>query len=514
MPVLTNPEVIRNVRAQLRVERMAIAAAICAVLSLATGYSKYHQSLTFAGYASSRWGLDFLGLVVGAQVAVLVFGGGLAGLMSIQREKEQNTFDYQRVTRLTPFELATGKLLGAPALMYFIALCLLPAAAVGAFAGHADLTFVLAGYAIMILGAVCIHALALLLSLFVDRGASPVGVVVILLFFWVSPILHVSGALHLGSLSPFVASTIVTQTSWAVDPTAARDRSLVFSTRSQMTDVLFGWPVHHVYVLAVIYLVFTAWFLLAVVRNIKRDPAVYEVFTPPQALGFALWINFIALAFFPWRRSAPLLTHETFLGLNVAVFYTLGIALLRSRDRTRRLRAAGARVPAWLSLWPAPYVAAGLLLGGLVPVAVLQAIRTPDAPWDLGLGVFRAAFVAAWICRDVLFLQWMNLQRGGRPVRRGILYLAVFYICAAVVLTTLHVWFLDDPGGNATAAMFVPALVMGLGVEFWSAAWPLWLVGLGGQVAVAGLFVVLQRSKLTELSAPVEVAPAAAAGSL
>ena len=129
-----NPEFVRNVRAQLRPGKMLTAAIICGVLSLAAG-----AGLAFTGWmdaAANPWGLTLLSVALGAQVYVLLLGGGIACLHAIQREKESNTFDFQRVTRLTPRELALGKLFGAPALSYFVALCLLPAAIVGAVTGE------------------------------------------------------------------------------------------------------------------------------------------------------------------------------------------------------------------------------------------------------------------------------------------------------------------------------------------------------------------------------------------
>jgi len=491
-----NPELIRSVRAQLRGERMLIVAAICAVLSVVVGFSESHRFLVVD---RARWGVEFLHQALWAQAIILVFGGGFAALQAIQREKELNTFDFQRVTRLRPLELTMGKLLGAPALMYFIVLCLVPAAVVGAVVAGARPSFVVAGYVVLILGAMTVHAFALLLSLLVERGAATLGVILILLGLWSGPVLATGFVLNLGSLSPLVASEISTQVSWAVEPGLAQN-DVVFAPRL-LTDVLFGWPVHHVYVLVVLYLVFTAWFLVAVARNIKRDPAVYQIFTPAQALGLALWINLIFLGFFRWSRFAPLDALNTFVGLNAALFLALGLVLLRNRDTTRRLRALSARAAGWIAaLWPAPYIAAGSILAGLVPVAILQVIRRPDAEWDLGLAVFRVAVVAAWLTRDLLFLQWMNLVQGGRPVRRGILYLAVFYVCAGIMVTTLHSWTLDDPVGRATAGVFLPPMVLGLSPASWAAGWTPWLAGLGIQVAVAGLFVGLQHGKLAELA--------------
>jgi hypothetical protein len=491
-----NPELIRNVRAQLRPERMIIVAVICLVLSAVVGFS---ESIRFAGFDRARWGVDFLHQALWVQAIVLVLGGGFAALQAIQREKEANTFDFQRITRLSPLELTMGKLLGAPALMYFVALCLVPAAVVGAVAAGAHLSFVLAGYAVLVLGAVTVHAVALLLSLLVERGIATLGVMLILFALWTGPVLTTGFVLNLGSLSPFVASEIATQVTWAVDPALAQN-DIVFAPRL-LTDVLFGRPVHHVYVLIVLYLVFTSWFLLAVARNIKRDPAVYQLFTPAQALGLALWINLIFLGFFRWSRFAPLNAVNTFLGLNTALFFALGLALLRNRDTTRRLRAISARAGGWgAALWPAPYVATGSILAGVIPVGILQVIHPADAEWDLGLALFRVAVMAVWITRDLLFLQWMNLLRSGRPLRRGVLYLAVFYACAGVLVTSLHSWISEDPAGPAAAGVVLPPMVLGLSPASWATGWTLWVVGLGIQVAVAAFFVGLQHGKLAELA--------------
>jgi hypothetical protein len=40
-----------------------------------------------------------------------------------------------------------------------------------------------------------------------------------------------------------------------------------------------------------------AWFLLALSRNIKRDPSIYEIFRPVQAFALALYLNFLVLGF-------------------------------------------------------------------------------------------------------------------------------------------------------------------------------------------------------------------------
>ena len=275
-----------------------------------------------------------------------------------------------------------------------------------------------------------------------------------------------------------------------------------------MTDVLFGWPVHHAVVAVALYAGFAAWFLLAVVRNIKRDPAGYEIFTPAQALGFLLFINLIFIGFFRWSRWSAAEAQADLLGLNTTLCFVLGVALLRNRDRVRRLDARRRLSSGWLAAaWPAPYLAAGTLLVGLVPVAILQVIGKLDGEWDLGVALFRVALFSAWLLRDVLYLQWMNLRRGGR-LRLGLLYLAVFYICTGIVFGTLNLF--GTPSGLAFTAVFMPPAVFALRLGEWAYTWEVWLAALGAQILIAGLFVSLQRRTLADLSLPGRASAAAA----
>ena len=108
---------------------------------------------------------------------------------------------------------------------------------------------------------------------------------------------------RLEPLGPFFAPHIAEQTDWRP---AAIERAVTYAnwtvTRNQgMTDVLFGLHVNHVPILLVIDSIFAFWFLLAVVRNIKRDSAEYELYSPRQFLGLAVFLNLLLVAFFNWH---------------------------------------------------------------------------------------------------------------------------------------------------------------------------------------------------------------------
>ena len=168
MNLFSNPEIIRNARIQLRPRKLLIAAGICIAVSVATVY------FTLSGDRSGANGIydgkELLVTILWVQALVLVFGGGIACLHAVQREKDQNTYDSQRLTRLSPWELTLGKLFGPPLMADLIFLCFLPAAIIGAVQIHASWTIVLITYVLLILGAIVFDALALVISLYLRRG--------------------------------------------------------------------------------------------------------------------------------------------------------------------------------------------------------------------------------------------------------------------------------------------------------------------------------------------------------
>jgi hypothetical protein len=497
MGLFSNPELLRNLRAQLRWGRMLAIASICAAVSLVFGYSFAESS---KNAPPREWGMNLLQIMLLFQIIILLIGGGIACLLSIQREKDLNTFDFQRVTRLTPLELALGKLFGAPAVTYFAALCLMPAALVGAFVGRARPSFVFTAYVVLFLGSVVFHAFALMVSLQIERNASA-GAIILFLFLVQFTSISDFGFLSLCQFNAFYALDLVKMTSWQLDavPTGY---SMWGSTIAAPVDVFFGWRVHHVPVLLVLYLTFTAWFLLATVRNIKRDPSIHEVFTPGQALGFALYINLILIGFFRWDQMAPMSAHSTLLGFNLALFFALGLVLLRNRERLRRLLRRGGEAAAnWLSMsWPSPHVLLGLALAGAASIVAVHKGRDPKQELDLGLVVFRTGFLALWVVRDILFLQWMNLRRGRRQVVLGVLYLLIYYMCAGILFAALDLY--DTARGSAIAGAFLPSVALDLSVARWTEAANLWTVAVAAQLAVCAFFIGLQRRRLREFLMP------------
>src|ERR1700742_3556272 len=126
-----------------------------------------------------------------------------------------------------------------------------------------------------------------------------------------------------------------------------------------MMDTFFTHKIKHFAVFIVLDLCLVAWFLLALARNIKRDPNQYDLYSPLQSFGIIAFINFVLLAFVNWQ-SAPLIDIEgALLTINGIVIGAVGLAQLRNRDRTRRILRAEKNDAsrAWINLsWPAPFM--------------------------------------------------------------------------------------------------------------------------------------------------------------
>jgi hypothetical protein len=498
-----NPELLRNARIQLRPGRAVAAAIICAAISL-TAWSYY----TYSPGSTGSPGLFKNTFTL--QIIVLLIWGGISCLQSVHREKELNTFDYQRVTRLTSLELALGKLFGAPIMAYLVVLCLMPLSIFAAVVAHIGVWIFVQAYLILLLGCIAYHSFAVLASMILGRGTSAwvIFVFLILVAFTSGNTGGEYSNWQLQMFSPFVVISVVTE------------------GHVRLYDSFFGQALPHFPVLVALYVIFAVWFLLGITRNLKRDPAVYEIYSPVQAFFFALYLNVLLLGFFNWKspvgqpmvwgnsfRYSTLPAVEIEQSLLIAgawIFFVLGVLLLRNRERVRRRVSAIGESAAgwWAGLWPSPYVLGGIILTGLAIVELIRIYRQPGQDWSNAHALFEVAFCAAWIARDVLYLQWMNLRRTRRPLVSAFLYLVIFYTCVGVLFSATE--RLMSERAIALSALLVPSQLLSRIVTLWPANHALLIGILAGLAAEALLFAFLQRQKLREFLTPAIAAPVVA----
>jgi hypothetical protein len=481
--VFANPELVRNRRAQLRRSRVLACIVVTGVLSIVVGYV-----LAYESRQSGRvWGEALLTAALWTQAAALVFGGGMACSQAIQREREANTFDFQRLTRLTSLELTVGKWLGAPATAYLITACLLPAAIVGAWAAGISVARLALAYAVLLIGGVCFHAFALLLSLVTSR--SGVGLVIFLIVLAGAE--SVPAMIGMGSLSPFAVTEIVEGPQrFTAAPAPSEERR-----HASGVDTFFGRQVPHAAAMVAVWGVFAGWFLLATARNIKRDPAAWELFTPAQALGLAFCVDLLIVGFHSWDPRRAVSTMRIYLVANTYLFFLIGLLLIRSRDRSRRLRLAHQGFVTrreWL--WPVPYVFLGATVAGIA-IAVLAASTDGLSPVEIWFGIFAAVLAALIAVRDVAYLQWMNVRRGRYPLPMGLVYMFVFYVCVLLIAATM--WGTRE--GEAVQGALAPWGVAALSVHNWRQLWWAWVLVVFAQVAATAFFTRQHRKVLAAL---------------
>ncbi|HEY0703086.1 MAG TPA: hypothetical protein VGD60_09990 [Candidatus Acidoferrales bacterium] len=507
-----NPEFLRNARIQLRSGRVIAVAVICLAVSITAWFTFTSHAVPLTRIEDAS---ELLRLILQLQVTVLLIGGGIYELLTVHREKELNTFDYQRVTRLSSFELAIGKLFGAPVLAYLVTFCLVPVGLAAAIRAEFPLGLLLQAYVIILAGSIVFHLLALLISMSLARGVSAVAVLPYLAFVACTSIDYAH------------TSRVMPETAWTLhilSPYAAGEMFWRGVTQGPV-DLFFGASVPHFAVLLMIYATCGGWFLLAIIRNLKRDPAVYQLYSPLQAFGFAIYFTVLMLGFFNWK--APLgqpifdnsypaqlrllgfktLPPQEVLGMVLAnifwIFAFLGLVLFRNREQVRRrVKNLGARAAnLWAAFWPAPYSLAGIVVAGLVVVQLIRVYREPaPGQWSWGLAFLYIGFVALWVARDLLYLQWMGLRRGRHPLAFGALFLIVFYTCAGTILGVLQVS--RRPELAPFAAALIPTSLYWLQLPDLAVRYRSWIAALGILALEALLFAFLQRAKLREFLAP------------
>ncbi len=267
----------------------------------------------------------------------------------------------------------------------------------------------------------------------------------------------------------------------------------------------FGQKIHHVPVLLAIDLMFAGWFLLAMVRNIKRDPNYYELYSPLQGLGLAIFVNLLFIGFFNWGNSTPIDAQSILLSLNIVVFFCFGLVMLRNRERVRRIIRSreGAEI-SWLDLtWPAPLLIAGTLAAGLLVVLGVAEGRNPQVEWNANFPVLRSLFFVAWIVRDIQFLQWMSLRRGKHALVIGVLFLVIFYVCVTILMGPLGLY--SVPERAPFSAFFVWSAVYLLDHGAWVIRPAIWGAAFVAQWIFIAAFIWLQQRIIAELNSPAEV---------
>ncbi len=468
---LNNPELRRNLRIELSSKRLVTATIITTVFALIVLPSLTERRPAFG----SAYITLYLTAILWSQRITLTLGGAISCWRAVRRERELNTFDYQRITRLSPLELAIGKLFGAPALAYFVTLCLVPPAVISA-AGSSGVAveFLARSYVLLFTGALVIHAFALMISTISDKGGMSSGLLLLTLL-QVLPVIGWLFVLDARSSAPSAG---------AASPLSFY--GIAFPATFLWTSLELG---------------FAAWFLLAVVRNIKLGLEAMQLFTVWEGLGFAAYCNFVWIGFYPWRTASRVNSAGAgaLLLLSVAFLYAVVIGVLRSRELVRRGLREVTAVLSGSARWLGPIgsFAVGAALTEIVIVMLAAQYSPAESGAPTSHDLFLVLYFAAWMARDLFYLQWMKIRPVPSSLRKAFLYLGVFSLSASIVFRTA----LSSTNSDAAfAACLVPFPLLRTWTEAqWNAAAGMWLVTLAAQIGAAVVFAYLYWQEVVSL---------------
>jgi hypothetical protein len=429
------------------------------------------------------------------QFGMLTFWSLLSCTQGISRERERNTWDFQRTTRLAPSELLVGKLLGEPVLAYFIFLCALPVTLVTGIIGHVPfLKIVLADFVTLI--AVLFIGIAGLWvsSLFENksRGIALIAGLAIYGMFMGSTGLADSPFSGLGGFSPLTTFL----------PLLGRVPAI-------LRPMLFGGRVPWLLMTILLYVTFGAWLVLMLVRNLKKDVNEMRLLSHWQAVGCCAFLNFVLYAVLDPTRGNPFSTASDFVSfmvlINGIIFFFLGVAMLSTSERIDPESLLSARSffsgngLQWPWLMISAVVSYLLLIWGLYMWKGQIGFDGHLMAW----GAVSMLIVLVFITRDVLFIQWCKLTRLRSPVVKGVLFLGLYYVGVAVLYSVM------DVSSHSAATGLANVLTPTAAFTYNSAMVPASVVvGIVFQVMATAFLISAIRGRVQKI----ELLPAVASG--
>lgn len=493
-----NPEFVRHLRAELRPPRAITAALVVLVICSLVGLSCWGAQKDL----SREFFRVFHLWLVGIQCLVLgLWCAGSCG-SAITRERELKTYDFLRTTRLTPGELVVGKALGVPIMGYFAVACSLPISVVAGILAGYSLGVILPTYLLLAVFALFVALVSLWLSMLLEKTSAAAATLLVLAPLALGFSFAYSAFAGFGAISIFPALYSL------------------YGANSDLTRVVptfFGFSTHFFLLTLLLYATFGAWFVLMLVRNLKKDREQVRLLSRWQAIGFVAFLNVLFYAFLdPKGLTPPFYSAERIpphavsgiaVVVNGVILILIGLATLAPHERLKvwwRRRTAGREK--YLSAdglpWPWVAIAAVVAYGMLAAEAAGLRSAVPIDDWRLGNTAIQMLAFLVFITRDILFLQWCNLTRMKRPVFKGFLYLCLYYAAAGILGAVVS--SVSEGTGGFIFGLFTPFLTLS-----WRSLWPgdvpgLYL-GLGLQVGAAIILLQLISRRLSR--SPTVAAP-------
>ncbi len=406
------PDIIRYRRTEASKNRLIAAFFTVQII----GFCIY-----MAASASSDRGKTMHTALLSLQTMVLLFYGTVRTSTSISAEKNDRTWDFQRLTPLTSWEIAIGKLIGAPIFAYFIF-----AVSLGwslfALANSPGLIIldVVRQYAVLLSNSFLFLNLGLLMSAYSEGTKSNTigtgGAVVALYGF--------------SSIIPLV----------------------FYKNRAENSFSFFNIPFPTQDFMILSAVAFGMWAFFGAKWRIGADLLESKKFWRlPAFLLFLTWYN-IGIQYGAGSYERALMFSSVF-ALVCSCMKSEGLDYWR-RWRTLPGDELLNQVPLWI---------AALGTVGLVAVACAGAALLGEKMNEKLLQM--SLMVPLFLGRDLFFLQWCRLTKSRRPEMMAITYIGLAYVLPGIVLSSMksaEMLYLFLPVPITNANLFSMALPAGL----------------------------------------------------
>jgi hypothetical protein len=389
------PEIRRRWDAECSTARLAIGV----LTSFIVGASIF--SLT-AQIGAEKF--DCYAVCLRAAMFVLIGYGSVRVAASVGEERRQGTWDLMRLTPLSSFEIALGKLLGAPLYPVILTAALIPWMIIGAHlspeAASQRCLPVLVEFACMTFGC---WALALLVSALTDeRLGNSEGTRFVLLVL----------------IGPLVAATLS-----RVSKTLSVHGEPPFI--QLQTFVYYGWTVSCWSFDAISWLLFGAWAFEAARWRIGVDKL-----EPLSSWRITAFIIFLFAYFYGWPSQA---------GSQTPIIFPYIAVLLASLAEPW---SAGQWRLWWSKAGPQRLTQAPVWMRGaatFVLVSIVYAfLSSADGDLEGVIGKRYPILLCLFALRDIFFLQWCRLKVRKNPEIVAVVYIALAYGLPVMITGVSH----------------------------------------------------------------------------
>ena len=143
-----NPLVVSAMRLKYRRGSPGLIACLYVLALMGVGSLLYYNQASLS--LSMPFGRVFLVAILGIQFVLSALIGLGTVISSMNAEVNNRTFDFQRIVSLSPREILVGKMIGEPALSYFLAMATMPLVILCWFQGGATFAAIVLFYVNMV----------------------------------------------------------------------------------------------------------------------------------------------------------------------------------------------------------------------------------------------------------------------------------------------------------------------------------------------------------------------------